>query len=147
MSLSFICGNPPDVHDFTRDGVLTSDWKLHVEVTQSYNPGDKDGEVIKPRCVESNARHYEVEAGRFVGVSIRNESMTEIVEFEPFWLDETGYEWREDSVKLAPVYTAGGYSATELSCLPKAYCDEETSWLLKDANGRHVLRLHFHVEK
>ena len=118
-----------------------------MEVTQSHNPGDKDCEVIKPRSVEPNARHYEVEAGRHVRVSISNESMTEIVEFESCWLDETGYEWREDSVKLAPVYTAGGYSATELSCLPKDYCDEETSWLLKDANGRHVLRLHFNVEK
>ena len=118
-----------------------------MEVTQSDNPGDKDGEVIKPRSVEPNARHYEVVAGMHVRVSIGNESTTEIVEFEPVWLDETGDECREDPVKLAPVYTAGGCSARELPCFRKDYSDDETSWLLKDANGRHVLRLHFHVEK
>ena len=147
MALSFICGSPPDVHDFTGDGVPTSDWELHVEVTQSHNPGDKDGEVIKPRSVEPNARHYEVDAGMHVRVSIGNESTTQIVEFELFWLDETGDEWREDPVKLDPAYTAGGCSALELPCFRKDYSDNETSWLLKDAHGRHVLKLHFHVKE
>lgn len=145
MNLAFICAPPVRLHDFN-NGVPTSDWELSVVVTQSHEPDD-NGEVIEPHTVEHNARRYQVVAGRHVRVSIRNESTAKIVEFQPFWVDETGYEWSEDSVKLAPVFTAGGYGVRELSCLPQDYCKDETSWLLKDLDGRHVLRLHFSVEQ
>ena len=148
MNLDFICAPPVPLHDFNNNGVCSSDWELSVKVTQSHDEDDENGEVIEPHAVEHNARRYQVVAGRHVRVSIRNESTAKIVEFQPVYVDETGYEWSEGSaVKLAPLFTAGGYGVRELPCLPKDYCEDETSWLLKDLDGRHVLRLHFTVEQ
>jgi len=144
MNVDFLCAPPVDVHDFCSGDF--SDWNLSVVVTHSDDPHGK-GEVIEPHAVEPNARRFMVPGRTNVQVKIENRSLDKIVEFQPVWVDESGDEYREDPVKLAPLFTQGGYGVQELPWVPHDYSNDETSWLLKDLDGRHVLRLYFTSEQ
>ena len=148
MKLSFICDgdhDPVDLHDFSNNGVLTSDWKTRVYVTQSHELHDTEREVVKPTKLEPGARHYTVIAMRHVEVVIENQSMTKPLEFKLVWVGEYGDECDDDTVELGLADTT--IAVRKLHSFRKDYNEDTTSWLLKDLDGRHVLRLDFNVEK
>ncbi len=129
----------------TIDRVLTSDWNIDVQVTQRHELDDTDCEVLKPTKLEPGARHYTVIAMRYVEVVIKNQSMTTPLEFKLVWVGEDGDECDDETVKLGLADTT--IAARKLYSFRKDYIEDRTSWLLKDLDGRHVLRLDFNVEK
>lgn len=145
MTLSFICDGglhvPVDLHDFSN----TSDWNIHVQVTQRDELDAANGEVLKPTKLEPGARHYTVIARNHVEVVIKNQSMTTPLEFKPVWVSDYGDECDELAVELGLADTT--IAARKLPSLRKDYREDTSSWLLKDLDGRNVLSLHFHVEK
>lgn len=145
MELSFICDgnvqNPVVVHDFSN----TSEWKIHVQVTQHDDePDDTNGEVLEPTKLEPGARHYTVIAMRHVQVVLKNQSTTTPLKFKPVWVSDDGDQFDEEAVELGLADTT--IAARKLHSFRKDYAEDTTSWLLKDLDGRHVLSLHFHVE-
>ena len=144
MKLSLTCDgdhDPVDLHDFSNNGVLTSDWNIDVQVTHRHELDDTEREVVEPTKLEPGARHYTVIAMRYVEVVIKNQSMTTPLEFKLVWVGEDGDECDDDTFKL------GLADTTKLHSFRKDYNEDTTSWLLKDLDGRHVLRLHFTVEQ
>jgi len=144
MNVDFLCTPPVKVHKFGRGD--PSGWEISVVVTHSDGPHDKAA-VIEPHEVKPVALHYRVPGRTNVQVTIENRSLREIVEFQPVWVDTSGDEYCEVPVKLAPLFTEGGYGVKELPWVPHDYSEDETSWVLKDLDGRHVLRLYFTSEQ
>lgn len=148
MSLSFICDGSvkelpvKELHEFGKGGVP---WKLWVEVKQCHNEDDKDGEceVIEPSEQDHISRRYTVVPRMYIRVRLRNES-PEPLKFELFYLEEDGSESYFTSVELGGVMTEG--CERDLYALRKDYDDIETSWLLKNIEGKSVLRLSFNNE-
>jgi hypothetical protein len=138
MNLSFICDgdlhDPVDLHDFSNNGVLTSDWNIDVQVTQSHELDDTEGEVLKPTKLEPGARHYTVIAMRYVEVVIKNQSMTTPLEFKPVWVGEHGDECDEEAVELGLADTT--IATRKLYSFRKDYIEDRTSWSRKRANKK-----------
>jgi len=127
-----------EVHDF--DGACN--WLLQVTVKQHDDKDDEEGERIDSSKVQTatDFRLYTVDAGQLLKVTVRNLSLARGISFTPIYLTEKGVEEPEGAVTLK------GGQAQELPYpLEKTEGEKEESWVLKDENGKTLLKLRFAV--
>ena len=109
-------------------------------VKQHDGKKDEQGERTAASDTRHDTRRYSVTAGLFIKVTLKNWSKTPL-KMIPVYVSDKGNEEPEDEVEI------GSGEEWELSYpLEKEEGEEEDGWVLKDVNGRTVLRLMFVLE-
>jgi hypothetical protein len=131
-----------DLHDFRdENGVWTSDWVLQVTVKQHDDKDDEDGQRISASKVSMGADfrlYQEMEPEKLIRVSLRNLSRTRDISVMPVYVKENGEEEAEELVEIK----AGDCFELPFP-LQKKTQEKEDGWVIKDKEGKTVLKLRF----